>query len=73
MVRMPLMSSSTRNTLQKSALSYDVLQASTHQLKPSRGFRGSGTIDCGMTAPRYVDAIDAPHHDSATKVCIVVV
>jgi hypothetical protein len=70
MVRMPLMSSSTRKTLHSQH--YTVyIEVHTHQLKPSCGFSGSETI-CDMAAPRCVDATGG-HHYRAESACIVAV
>ena len=71
MVRMPHMSSSTRNTLRKLATNMRPAYRFAHQLKPSRGSSGSETIRCDMAAPRYVDAI-VDHHGRVRKVRIIV-
>jgi hypothetical protein len=54
-----------------SVVQLEAYSTSTHQLKPSRGSRGSGTIDCAMAAPRCVDAI-VDHHHVAEKGRIIV-
>lgn len=62
MVRMAHISSSTRNILPCISLDDRSYTPCTHQLKPSRGSKGSATIDPAMAAGRCVEVPVVVHH-----------